>query len=66
MDGMKDNNGILFFVVINRIDVLDFVLICFGRFDRIIIVGFLDVKECEEIFNLYVKGKRVLFNVNFV
>lgn len=66
MDGMKENNGILFFVVINRIDVLDFVLICFGRFDRIIIVGFLDVKECEEIFNLYVKGKRVLFNVNFV
>lgn len=66
MDGMKDNNGILFFAVINRIDVLDFVLICFGRFDRIIIVGFLDVKECEEIFNLYVKGKRVLFNVNFV
>ncbi|CAL59445.1 Cell division protein ftsH homolog [Mycoplasmopsis agalactiae PG2] len=64
MDGMKDNNGILFFAATNRTDVLDPALTRPGRFDRTITVGLPDVKEREEILNLHAKGKRVSLNVN--
>lgn len=64
MDGMKDNNGILFFAATNRTDVLDPALTRPGRFDRTITVGLPDVKEREEILNLHAKGKRVSPNVN--
>lgn len=33
MDGFEGNSGIIIIVVINCFDVLDFVLLCFGRFD---------------------------------
>ncbi|WP_430000993.1 AAA family ATPase, partial [Mycoplasmopsis bovis] len=64
MDGMKENNGILFFAATNRTDVLDPALTRPGRFDRTITVGLHDVKEREEILNLHAKGKRVSPNVN--
>ncbi|MCE6115599.1 ATP-dependent zinc metalloprotease FtsH [Mycoplasmopsis agalactiae] len=64
MDGMKENNGILFFAATNRTDVLDPALTRPGRFDRTITVGLPDVKEREEILNLHAKGKRVSPNVN--
>ncbi|KKB26694.1 Cell division protein FtsH [Mycoplasmopsis meleagridis] len=59
MDGMKENNGILFFAATNRTDVLDPALTRPGRFDRSITVGLPDVKEREEILELHAKGKRI-------
>lgn len=64
MDGMEENNGILFFAATNRTDVLDPALIRPGRFDRQIIVGLPDVKERQEILELHAKGKRISSNVN--
>lgn len=64
MDGMEENNGILFFAATNRTDVLDPALIRPGRFDRQIIVGLPDVKERQEILELHAKGKRISNNVN--
>ncbi|MCS4536610.1 MULTISPECIES: ATP-dependent zinc metalloprotease FtsH [unclassified Mycoplasma] len=63
MDGMKENNGLLFFAATNRTDVLDPALIRPGRFDRQITVGLPDVKEREEILELHAKGKRISPNV---
>ncbi|MBZ4195331.1 ATP-dependent zinc metalloprotease FtsH [Mycoplasma tauri] len=63
MDGMKENNGLLFFAATNRTDVLDPALTRPGRFDRTITVGLPDVKEREEILALHAKGKRVAPNI---
>ncbi|WP_406617103.1 ATP-dependent zinc metalloprotease FtsH [Mycoplasmopsis adleri] len=59
MDGMKENNGLLFFAATNRTDVLDPALTRPGRFDRTITVGLPDVKERQEILELHAKGKRL-------
>ncbi len=64
MDGMEQNNGILFFAATNRTDVLDPALIRPGRFDRQVTVGLPDVKERQEILELHAKGKRVASNVD--
>ncbi|EGV00581.1 cell division protein FtsH [Mycoplasmopsis columbina SF7] len=64
MDGMKENNGILFFAATNRTDVLDPALTRPGRFDRTITVGLPDVKERKEILELHAKGKRLAPNIN--
>ncbi|OAB48784.1 ATP-dependent zinc metalloprotease FtsH [Mycoplasmopsis gallinarum] len=64
MDGMKENNGILFFAATNRTDVLDPALTRPGRFDRTITVGLPDVKERQEILELHAKGKRLAPDVN--
>ncbi|UUM19252.1 ATP-dependent zinc metalloprotease FtsH [Mycoplasma sp. 1018B] len=64
MDGMKENNGILFFAATNRTDVLDPALTRPGRFDRTITVGLPDVKERQEILQLHAKGKRLAPNIN--
>lgn len=34
MDGFEGNIGVIVIVVINRVDIFDVVLFCFGRFDR--------------------------------
>ncbi|VEU75616.1 ATPase, AAA family [Mycoplasmopsis maculosa] len=59
MDGMKENNGLLFFAATNRTDVLDPALTRPGRFDRTITVGLPDVKERAEILKLHATGKRI-------
>ncbi|WP_027334607.1 ATP-dependent zinc metalloprotease FtsH [Mycoplasmopsis felifaucium] len=59
MDGMKENNGLLFFAATNRTDVLDPALTRPGRFDRSITVGLPDAKERQEILELHAKGKRL-------
>ncbi|WP_027120526.1 ATP-dependent zinc metalloprotease FtsH [Mycoplasmopsis lipofaciens] len=64
MDGMKENNGILFFAATNRTDVLDPALTRPGRFDRTITVGLPDVKERQEILELHAKGKRISPDIN--
>ncbi|AIA29791.1 cell division protein FtsH [Mycoplasmopsis californica] len=66
MDGMEQNNGILFFAATNRTDVLDPALIRPGRFDRQITVGLPDVKERQEILELHAKGKRLAPNIDMM
>lgn len=39
MDGFEGNESIIVIVVINCSDVLDFVLLCLGCFDRKVLVG---------------------------
>lgn len=54
MDGFDGGIGVVIFVVINRFDSFDKVLFCLGRFDRCILVEFLDFGGCEVILKVYV------------
>lgn len=64
MDGMTENNGLLFFAATNRTDILDPALTRPGRFDRTITVSLPDVKEREAILRLHAKGKRISKDVD--
>lgn len=64
MDGMTENNGLLFFAATNRTDILDPALTRPGRFDRTITVALPDVKEREEILKLHATGKRISKDVD--
>lgn len=46
---------VIVLAVINRLEVLDVVLLCLGRFDRQVLVDCLDLVGWEVILNIYVK-----------
>lgn len=53
MDGFEFSEGVIIVVVINWLDVFDFVLFCSGCFDCCVMVNFLDVVGCKGIFEVY-------------
>ncbi len=55
MDGYGTNNGVIVMGATNRVELIDKALVRPGRFDRKIYVGFPELKDREEIFNLYLK-----------
>lgn len=65
MDGFDLNVNVIVIVVINCLDIFDFVLLCFGCFDCQIGVDVFDFKGCQKIFEVYSKGKLLLKNVDF-
>ncbi|MEA3401408.1 MAG: ATP-dependent zinc metalloprotease FtsH [Armatimonadota bacterium] len=59
MDGFDPNDDVILLAATNRPDILDPALLRPGRFDRQIVVPMPDVKERQEILNIYVQDKRV-------
>ncbi len=60
MDGFGTNAGVIVLAATNRVDILDKALLRAGRFDRQIEVGLPDVKEREEIFNVHLRGLKLV------
>ncbi len=60
MDGFGTNAGVIVLAATNRADILDKALMRAGRFDRQIEVGLPDIKEREEIFNVHLKGLKIV------
>lgn len=58
MDGFAANEGIIVLAATNRSDILDPALLRPGRFDRVIHVGYPDVKGREEILKVHARNKR--------
>ena len=59
MDGFAQNENIIVIAATNRKDVLDAALLRPGRFDRIVNVPLPDRESRKEIFNVYLKNKKV-------
>lgn len=59
MDGFDNNTNIIVMAATNRPDVLDPALLRAGRFDRKIMVSRPTYEERIEIFNYYLKSKKV-------
>ncbi|MGC9318305.1 MAG: ATP-dependent zinc metalloprotease FtsH [Armatimonadota bacterium] len=59
MDGFDPNDDVILLAATNRPDILDPALLRPGRFDRQIVVPMPDVKERQEILNIYIQDKRV-------
>ena len=55
MDGYGTNSGVIVMGATNRVELIDKALVRPGRFDRKIYVGFPELKDREEIFELYLK-----------
>lgn len=66
MDGFEGNEGIIVIVAINRSDVFDSVLLRFGRFDRQVVVGLLDVRGREQILKVYMRRVLLVFDIDAV
>ena len=64
MDGFGTNAGVIVLAATNRADILDKALMRAGRFDRQIEVGLPDIKEREEIFNVHLKGLKLVKNLD--
>ena len=62
MDGFGSNSGVIILAATNRADILDKALMRAGRFDRQIHVDLPDLKEREEIFNVHLKGLKLVDN----
>lgn len=60
MDGFGTNAGVIILAATNRADILDKALMRAGRFDRQIEVGLPELKEREEIFNVHLKGLKLV------
>lgn len=68
MDGFDTNSGVIVLAATNRSDILDKALMRAGRFDRQIHVELPELKERIEIFNVHLKGLKVVkdFDVEFL
>ena len=55
MDGFESNDGVILLAATNRPDVLDHALLRPGRFDRLIVVDWPDVKARQEILKVHAK-----------
>lgn len=55
MDGFDAKEGVIILAATNRPDVLDPALLRPGRFDRQVVISMPDIKEREQILNVYVK-----------
>ena len=60
MDGFGTNTGVIMLAATNRADILDKALLRAGRFDRQIEVGLPDIKEREEIFEVHLRGLKLV------
>ncbi len=63
MDGFEDNSGVFVIAATNKIEVLDEALLRAGRFDRRVFVSLPNLKEREEILNLYLRDKKNSVNI---
>ena len=68
MDGFGTNSGVIILAATNRADILDKALLRAGRFDRQIHVDLPELKERIEIFNVHIKGLKLVkdFDVEFM
>ena len=68
MDGFGSNSGVIILAATNRADILDKALMRAGRFDRQIHVELPDLKEREEIFQVHLRGLKLVddFDVEFL
>lgn len=57
MDGFTSDTGIIIIAATNRADILDPALLRPGRFDRIVHVGYPDIRGRKEILDVHSKGK---------
>lgn len=57
MDGFEDSSNVIVIAATNKIEMLDEALLRAGRFDRRVFVSLPDIKEREEIIEVYLKGK---------
>ena len=57
MDGFEQDTNVIVISATNRPDILDPALLRPGRFDRRVTVDAPDIKEREEILNIYAKNK---------
>src|SRR5690242_14451529 len=64
MDGFDSRKGVIIMGATNRPEVLDPALLRPGRFDRQVLVDKPDVKGCEEILRIHVKGVKLADNVD--
>lgn len=64
MDGMKVRFNVVVIVVINRLNSIDFVLRRFGRFDREVDIGILDVIGRFEVLCIYIKNMKLVDDVD--
>lgn len=64
MDGFMDSSNLIIFGATNHASVLDPALLRSGRFDRKIYIDLPSPKEREDIFSLYLKGKRFNFSIS--
>lgn len=60
MDGFGTNSGVIILAATNRADILDKALMRAGRFDRQIEVGLPDLHERREIFEVHLKGLKLV------
>lgn len=60
MDGFGTNSGVIILAATNRADILDKALMRAGRFDRQIEVGLPDLNERREIFDVHLKGLKLV------
>ncbi len=60
MDGFGSNSGVIVLAATNRADILDKALMRAGRFDRQIHVDLPDLKEREDIFNVHLRGLKLV------
>ncbi len=63
MDGFDPNADIIILAATNRPDILDPALLRPGRFDRQVVVPNPDVREREQILELYAKDKPIVDSV---
>jgi len=60
MDGFNSSTGVVVLAGTNRVDILDSALTRPGRFDRQILVDKPDIVGRKEIFNVHLKGIKLL------
>ncbi|HUT43440.1 MAG TPA: ATP-dependent zinc metalloprotease FtsH, partial [Desulfobacterales bacterium] len=64
MDGFESNEGVILLAATNRPDVLDPALLRPGRFDRLIVVDWPDVKARKDILKVHAKKIKIDHNIN--
>lgn len=64
MDGFEPNSGLVILAATNRPDILDLALLRPGRFDRRIILDEPDIKDREEILEIYSQNKPLAKNIS--
>ena len=57
MDGFEDSSNVIVIAATNKMEMLDEALLRAGRFDRRVFVSLPDVKERQEIIEVYLKSK---------
>jgi cell division protease FtsH len=64
MDGFDNKTNVIVIAATNRPDILDPALLRAGRFDRKILVSAPTYEERKEIFEYYLKNKKIKKELN--